>query len=561
MQPDSRKATTLWPYVVLLIIVLLAVVLRLLASDIRPLHSDEGVNFHFIQELFKKGYYPYSHKNYHGPLYFYLTAGLVSLCGVEVWAFRLCPLLCSVAMPLLLLLLWKHVHQRILLVAACALSGSASLVFYGRYAIHEPLFTMASLWFGISVFQWLVTRERSWHVHAGLSLACLIATKETFVISVFCIFFAFVATAICQSCRLGWKYSRISSADSAVSRLLSRLHLEAFEDLYLQRHVIALGFFVCVLCVCLCFSGGLQWSGGLRELFLAVPQWIGRNESDQGHFKPILYYAQMIVGTPGVAWIQPFVSKHASAGAELPLGVCLLTLLPLLLRECFGNKSLFRRSEDAYFFIFVSVWALLSFLVYSILNYKTPWLIINISMPLCLVFGCQIFLLTERFRVEGYAVLALALCIMMYQTVYVTFARPYSYVRQEPLWSLLTLDRGKTPGDVHPYTYVHTSPGFLSLLEDIDSYAEKTGNKDPRILVAVGQYWPLPYYQHRSGYTQISYLPKKEFKREDFKRYDILIYSAEVTERVPHTSRKYYRLSEVQEAHTFFVYPETSHKR
>ena len=43
----------------------------------------------------------------------------------------------------------------------------------------------------------------------------------------------------------------------------------------------------------LSFSGGFRWPGGLREMLLAVPQWVSRNESDVGHHKPFWYYGKM----------------------------------------------------------------------------------------------------------------------------------------------------------------------------------------------------------------------------------------------------------------------------
>ncbi|MCB0340148.1 MAG: hypothetical protein KDD53_11115, partial [Bdellovibrionales bacterium] len=59
--------------VAMLCIGYLAYVLRTYEIGLRPLHNDEGVNFYFLQEIGRLGYYPYSHENYHGPLYFYFT--------------------------------------------------------------------------------------------------------------------------------------------------------------------------------------------------------------------------------------------------------------------------------------------------------------------------------------------------------------------------------------------------------------------------------------------------------------------------------------------------------
>jgi predicted membrane-bound mannosyltransferase len=48
-------------------IVALATFMRFFALAMRPLHHDEGVNGHFLTNLFSDGVYKYDTANYHGP--------------------------------------------------------------------------------------------------------------------------------------------------------------------------------------------------------------------------------------------------------------------------------------------------------------------------------------------------------------------------------------------------------------------------------------------------------------------------------------------------------------
>ncbi len=70
------------------LIIIIATLFRCWMIDTRPLHSDEGVNFLFVQTTNREGYYPYSHVNYHGPLFFYLITWAVNLIGESEFGLR-----------------------------------------------------------------------------------------------------------------------------------------------------------------------------------------------------------------------------------------------------------------------------------------------------------------------------------------------------------------------------------------------------------------------------------------------------------------------------------------
>lgn len=512
------------------VITALAVVLRLADIDLRPLHSDEGVNFHFIQEMFRRGYYNYSHENYHGPAYFYFTGACVWLFGNGELGLRLSAIVSSLISLLFIWRLTPVISKQYAVLAVGLVALTSSSVFHARYAIHESLFLMATVWMACGVFRWFMTRSKEMLWQTGIALGLIIATKETFIIALFCIFFAFLTLDFRQ-------------------RWLSRL--------YEERKEVCMGLLLAALVILIFFSGGFVWKGGIRELFLAVPQWIGRNESDTGHFKPFLYYFQLMAGTPYESWLpagaQQLLSRSSIAGAEWHLGIALILIIPVTISLFFG-KLQHQNKGDRLFFRFSLTWALLAFLVYSFVKYKTPWLVINISLPLSLFLAGCLQLLLESRAIVGRFITALVFVLVLSQTVYFNFLRPYGkkpseyfdYIRygNENVHAFQT---------VHPFTYVHTDRGMVDLIHDIERYSEKSRIFNPKILVAVRQYWPLPFYAHNRGWTNISYSGHRKYTAEDRTRYDIIILTPPESPTIAGSIKKYYRLSEVQEANVYFL--------
>ena len=145
------------------VILILAALLRVTQLDVRPFHHDEGVNNHFINELFDRGYYPYSHENYHGPLYFYLLGASVTFFGDSEAAFRLTSVVTGLVLVAIPFFYRRRLGERVALLSSLFLALSTSMIFYSRYAIHEIPFVAAELWFGLELLGWLEDRSpRHW---------------------------------------------------------------------------------------------------------------------------------------------------------------------------------------------------------------------------------------------------------------------------------------------------------------------------------------------------------------------------------------------------------------
>lgn len=456
-----------------------ALFIRCTHITIRPFHNDEGVNFFFIQGISQKGYYEYSHENYHGPAYFYITKAFTNLLGEDEFGMRASAIVVGTLTLVLILPFVSLSESLFVLIATFLMAFSPSLVFFSRYAIHETLFVFCGVALALSIFWWCQSRKVIHIYMAALSLALLICTKETFVITLFAL---------------------------GLATLTQGRFRESWTELKNQKNHLMYALLLIVLLVIGIYTGGFKWINGIRELFLAVPQWVGRNKSDVGHFKPFIYYAKVIWQT------EPHLIM-------ITLGSLVYSLVEI--------KNIIK--DDQYRFVrFLFVWAATAFLVYSFLNYKTVWLIINITLPLILLSAFWLSRLIMDGKPLG-IVVSLA-------TAGLTLLNVWTYNFEKPY------------GPPNPFSYVHTSPGMLELVSDIDAYWQK--NPAARVLVGVDGYWPLPFYL-RSKPAQLAYL--KTTKPEDYaKEYQIIISEKEATWDPPDWSKKYYRLSEVEETYTYF---------
>jgi len=128
----------------------IALGLRLVQLDDRPVHTDEAVNAVIVGDMLQGATYRYDPHDHHGPAYYYLTAPLCRLLGarsladLEAWELRASAALVSGATILLLGLLLAE-DRGAACGAAVFLTVGAPFVYYGRYAIHESLLVFGTL--------------------------------------------------------------------------------------------------------------------------------------------------------------------------------------------------------------------------------------------------------------------------------------------------------------------------------------------------------------------------------------------------------------------------------
>src|SRR5439155_21489689 len=124
--------------------------------------------------------------NYHVPLYFYVLLLSQTLFCRNVCALRLPVVLVSISCVWLAFKFEPLVGRTESRIAALAMAVSPGFVFYGRYSIHEVWLVLFSMLFilGLLGLWKFVAGEYLWF--AGMGLAGMILTKETYIIHLGC---------------------------------------------------------------------------------------------------------------------------------------------------------------------------------------------------------------------------------------------------------------------------------------------------------------------------------------------------------------------------------------
>lgn len=430
-------------------VLLLAAGLRLFALGLKPMHHDEGVNGFFLMGLLEKGSFHYNPENYHGPTLYFLTLPLALIAqrlgGLDNWTLRLVTAAFGVGTVLLVLLLRRYVGAFGALAGAALVAVSPACVFYSRYYIHEALFVFFTLGIVVAALKFYETGAAPYLLLAAASAAMLFATKETAFISV-------GTLALAWGC--AWAWVRLMGGGRARNREesgLARFASSESEPLAILG-TLALFAFLWVLFYSSFFT---YWQGAFWDSFKAFDLW-SRTGMSAFHEKPAETYVKWLFDEESPVFLL------ASAG----------TLV-----------ALFERRKNR-FAVFASAWAFGLLAAYSIIKYKTPWLVLSFVVPMCIAGGYFVQRIARRggwWRYAALAVAGLGLAVCLYQTVMVNF---FHY-----------------DDDTYPYVYSHTRREAVEMVREVARAGDRAGTKEPSVSIASGEYWPLPWYFRNNGHV------------------------------------------------------------
>jgi uncharacterized protein (TIGR03663 family) len=373
----------------------LAVFLRFLLLGMKPPHFDEGINGWFVDQVVKNGFYRYDPTNYHGPLHFYVLLIFEDLFGRNLWALRLPVVLVSIACVWLMFKFEPLVGRNVSRIAALAMAISPGFVFYGRYAIHEVWLQLFSTMFILGLLGLWKFGRLNYLWYAGMGLAGMILTKETYAIHVACAILAIPVLAV--SCAL----SRVPDAKPAKQTW-------TWIDLAMVLGVgaVAIIFF---------YSGTFFNWDGLKGLYLAFKAWTETGTAGHGHEKAWDYWFKMM----GPSWE---AGGENFTAYELPM---LAGLILCLLCQKFKNLSV----------RYLAIYGVGSLVAYSYVKYKTPWCIISFGWPFLFVLGAWVLLVRPKNLRKVYVTVGVLLCLSLVRSVWLNYFRcssptePYAYVQ------------------------------------------------------------------------------------------------------------------------------------
>jgi len=462
---------------VFLLAVALAAFLRFYLIGIKPLHHDEGVNSHFLLALYNQGQYTYNPENYHGPtLYYFALVSLYGLGKTEL-ALRFWPALWGLLSVLSLWPLRRRLGQVGTPVAALLIALSPGLVYFSRDFIHESSFGFFSLAMVVCAWCYVETKRFLYLALLAASAGLLFATKETAIITAVVI----VLAAICAEV---WDLGRqlIAEHRFSVGTLLREIWRE-WRDAW-PRFDPLLAAIVIFLFINVVFYSSIftHWEGVL-DAGKSVLMWTKRGVTEHIHDHAYHYYLGLLFKL------------------ELPLLVG--TLLGIIVALWRGTR----------FGLFLMAWTIGIILGYSLIPYKTPWLIVSMLVPCALLSGyaaqkISALLRSDSLRMIG-AALLIAILIPCGRLAWrVNFEKPDDNDNKSgyfvPLGERLKL-MAYTNGQYGGYVYAQTDKDILNLVRAIDEAAERrlTG-KSTGIYIASTDYWPLPWYLR--DYTGVAYV-------------------------------------------------------
>lgn len=431
-----------------LAVLVLGVFLRFDDLASRPFHADEATGARITAQRLESNSYVFDPVHYHGPtlsgaaMLSARAQGMTTWASLEKGPLRWIPALAGCLLILTPLLGGRRFGHGAMLLAALALATSPLLVYYSRMFIHEMLL---ALFGALALFQ-LASAKRWWP--AGIWVGLMFATKETFAISM-----------------LAW------GGAGGLLYLISLRRPDRLMPLLIAKQqwrsaLIATGL---ALFTALIFytNGFTYWKGAVdsvRTYFIY--------ETVEGHDKPANYYLQLLLQPRELAGVFWFETLLALVAVVAVIASWVSETMPRFTRVSIQ---------------FLALSAVIHFIIYSAIAYKTPWLMVLPWAHVCLLAGFATCLMPSKNK------FAVSTAIVVLTAVFVV---QFTQARQAS--GRLASD------DRNPYAYVPTSEDIETLKPWLDTLDAAVPELTLEPIAVIGaEYWPLPWYLR--NYRQIGY--------------------------------------------------------
>jgi len=341
------------------------------------------------------------------------------------------------------------------LSAGLLLAVSPGAVYLSRYFIHETLFVFFTLGIVVAGLKLYDERNPSQLLLAGASAALLFATKETAMISVGVLIIALALTLF---------YMRFNSKPSPPSN---------------------------------------RWRGRETGRFSGFIEELG-GTSNVGYYFGIalivflalylLFYSSFFTNWKGITdslqtfavWTKTGRQAHVHS-ADTYITWLVKLEAPLLFLGAIGAGIAVLKPKNS-FALFCALWAFGLLAAYSLIPYKTPWLMLNFVVPLALIAGYTIQAIYDmdhrQLRLAS-AIFVVAIAIATYQSIDLNFI---NYDNDDPKYV---------------YVYAHSKRELLDLVKQVDGIAKENGGPATGITIVSPDYWPLPWYFR--NFTRVGY--------------------------------------------------------
>lgn len=484
--PQTRDLSNRTWLICSLFIMAVAAILRLYNLSLVPFHHDEGVNGNFLVRLVREGFYQYDPGNYHGPTLYYFSAiipwilrfffgeSAQNAYGLNTVTVRAVPALFGLGTVWLVLLLRRRIGTVGTLCAAALLAVSPGAVYLSRYFIHETLFVFFTLGAVVAGLKYYERANPVYLVLASVSAGLIFATKETAIISATVLAIALATTQLYLQLWSGlFRKNQRSSKQRRSEQVRNTISQPSAIERLGGPMVLAL---LCLLSIVVFVGVNVFFYSSPKSPFTSSPSFFTnypkgvydsvntfkfwRETGKKDHLKPIMTYVWWL-------WRQE---------------------PPLIFLGTVGAALIVWKPRNT-FALFSALWAFGLLAAYSLIGYKTPWLVLSFVIPLALISGYALQVFYEWGLGEIrliIAVMLLAVAISGYKTVDLNF---FNY---------------DNDAESYVYVYAHSRRELLALVDEIEKIA--TGSKrgaKTGITIVSPDYWPLPWYLR--NYTGVGY--------------------------------------------------------
>jgi len=413
--------------------------LRFDALASRPFHCDEATGARITARRMESGNSQFDPQHFHGPLLSGLAIPLCRARGELCWqdmtkgTLRLLPAMAGLLLVLLPLAWRRRWGDAPMLLAAALLATSPLLVYYSRMYIHESLVGL----FGIMALMAVLTKPK-WGI-PGVFIGLMFATKESFVISM-----------------IAWLGAGALVALGNRSWFTRAALLAAWQT---YRLPLLLSVLTAVLTAGYFYSDGLHHPKGVVDAVRTFFVY----KTGAGHDKPFFYYLDFLTiphKSGGVWWY----------GTPVAL-LALLAFAATFRRDAIDGKS-------RNIIRFIAYAAVGHFIIYGLIAYKTPWLMVLPWAHVCLLAG---------FSVAGMSGARRCWQAILVLLVGITLASQYRQTRYAI---------GRLASDArNPFAYVPTRRDIESVEGWLQQLAKKAPGQTVEPIAVIGNgYWPLPWY-------------------------------------------------------------------
>ncbi len=441
-----------------LAIFLLGLFLRLYALDLKLLHHDEAVHAWFAYKLVTEGTYTYD-PMYHGPLLYFLTAGMFWIFGDSDLVARILPALFGAAIIPLIYAIYRlgYLDQRQTLIAALLVAISPNLIYFSRFLRHDIFQLFFTVLILVALLAYIERGKLRYALLAGLAIGGGMTLKEDMPI--------FLIVLILFAVYLLWK-RHISLPKTWLRDTIALI-------------IVALGIMVIFYS-----SFGTQLEVIQTGWIRAYEHWVAMHGMCRicgpWYFYILLFllyevpiFLLAIYGTaqfairhnPFSRLVERFGRNRRRAGEETVIeGLH----VPEPVREM--EKTPWDKKE--LFFLFSLFWLAVSLAAYAYIGEKVPWLIVHQLMPMIFV---AVYLMTPR-----KTLLALIGCVFL-----IVMSWHVAFV----------------PADVNePIVQVQNSEDMRLVMKLIDV--------SDTVVIASENYWPLPWYYRGEKWEKMQFYGK-----------------------------------------------------